>query len=52
MIIKLNFEDPSKISPSNDPDILLVQVQEEIEVKKDEWMALLKIQSAKKAIPP
>jgi hypothetical protein len=41
-MVSLFFEDPSKISATNDLDILQVTVTEKIEVKKEGWMTLLK----------
>jgi hypothetical protein len=40
--IRLFFDDPSKISASNDLDILQVTVKEDIDVQREEWMTLLK----------
>jgi hypothetical protein len=42
IIIKLFFEDPSKISATNDLDMLQVSVREEIEVKREDWTTILK----------
>ena len=42
IIIKLFFEDPSKISATNDLDMLQVSVREEIDVKREDWTTILK----------
>jgi hypothetical protein len=42
IIIRLFFEDSSKISATNDLDELQVSVREEIEVKREDWITLLK----------
>jgi hypothetical protein len=42
IIVRLFFEDPSKISATNDLDILQVTVKEEIDVQREDWMTLLK----------
>ncbi len=41
-MIRLFFEDPSKISVTSDLDIMEATVREEIEVKREDWMTLLK----------
>jgi hypothetical protein len=42
IMISLLFEDPSKISATNDLDILQVTVSKELKVNREDGMTLLK----------
>jgi hypothetical protein len=42
IMVKLFFEDPSKISATNDLDILQVTVSKELKVIREDGMTLLK----------
>ena len=42
VVLQLFYKDPSKISASNEPDLLQVTVIHEIEIKQDEWLGLLR----------
>jgi len=52
IVVKLNYEDPQKISTSSDPDFIQVTLFEDIKVEGEGWITILKQKPVKKAIPP